>query len=93
LVVVLRPKMLFFGDETLSRRRFGAENSLFGDETPYRRHFLAENSLFWRRHPFSSSFLRRKLLFLATTPLIVVISVRKSPLFGDETPSHRHFCA
>ncbi|MEG6532268.1 hypothetical protein [Caldibacillus thermoamylovorans] len=71
----------------------GRKTHFFGDETPYRRHFLAENSLFWRRHPFSSSFLRRKLLFLATTPLIVVISVRKSPLFGDETPSHRHFCA
>jgi|GEM_PF-1635421 len=145
LVVFFRLEMLFFGDETRSRRHFCAEISFFwrrnsfsssfwgrkryflatklvlvvffvwkcyflattpflvvvlgrkthffGDETPYRRHFLAENSLFWRRHPFSSSFLRRKLLFLATTPLIVVISVRKSPLFGDETPSHRHFCA
>ncbi|MCM3798309.1 hypothetical protein M4A92_06505 [Caldibacillus thermoamylovorans] len=60
LVVVLRPKMLFFGDDTLSRRRFWTENSLF-----------------WRRHPFSSSFCAGNLHFLATTPLIVVVFVRK----------------
>ncbi|MFZ2462712.1 MAG: hypothetical protein WAW77_03600, partial [Caldibacillus thermoamylovorans] len=65
----------------------------FGDETRSRRCFCAENSLFWRRDPFSSPFWDRKRYFLATTPLIVVISVRKSPLFGDETPSHRRFCA
>ncbi|MEK0285304.1 hypothetical protein [Caldifermentibacillus hisashii] len=128
LVVFFRLEMLFFGDETLSRRLFEAENSLFwrrdhfssslldgeptflattpllvvvfapktpffGDETPSRRHFVAENSLFWRRHPFSSSFLCGNLHFLATTPFLVVVFVRKSPLFGDETLSRRRFCA
>ncbi len=119
--------MLFFGDETLSRRRFCAGNSFFwrrhpfsssfldgkltflattpflivvlrrkthffGDETRSRRRFEAKNSLFWRRHPFSSSFLDGKLTFLATRPLIVVVFVRKSPLFSDETLSRRRFC-
>ena len=64
---------------------------LFGDETRSRRRFCAEISTFWRRDPFSSSFLCRKLHFLATRPLLVVVFVRKSPLFGDETRSRRRF--
>ncbi len=76
LVVIFRLEMLFFGDETLSRRRF-----------------CAGNSTFWRRVSFSSSFLDGKPAFLATRPLLVVVFVRKSPLFGDETPSRRRFCA
>ncbi|KIO71381.1 hypothetical protein B4166_1337 [Caldibacillus thermoamylovorans] len=35
LVVVLRPKMLFFGDDTLSRRRFCAEISTFWRRHPF----------------------------------------------------------
>ena len=128
LVVFLRPKMLFFGDETLSRRRFCAENSLFwrrnsfsssflcgnllflatklvlvvffvrksplfSDDTLSRRRFWTENPLFWRRHPFSSSLLDGKLTFLATTPFLVVVFVRKTHFFGDDTPYRRHFCA
>ncbi|WP_200890287.1 hypothetical protein, partial [Caldibacillus thermoamylovorans] len=34
-----------------------------------------------------------KLHFLATKPFLVVIFARKTPLFGDETLSRRHFCA
>ncbi|CEE02842.1 hypothetical protein BT1A1_3055 [Caldibacillus thermoamylovorans] len=64
---------------------------LFGDETRSRRLFCAEISTFWRRDPFSSSFLCRKLHFLATRPVLVVVFVRKSPLFGDETRSRRRF--
>ncbi|MCM3478815.1 hypothetical protein M3674_15240 [Caldibacillus thermoamylovorans] len=128
LVVFLRRKTHFFGDEITSRRHFWAgnstfwrrnsfsssfcggkltflatrpflvvvfapETSFFGDETLSRRHFVAENSLFWRRDHFSSSLLGGKLHFLATKLVLVVIFVRKSPFFGDETLSRRHFGA
>ncbi|WP_152032390.1 hypothetical protein [Caldibacillus thermoamylovorans] len=56
---------------------FAPEPPLFGDDTLSRRRFWTENPLFWRRHPFSSSFWDRKRYFLATTPLIVVVFVRK----------------
>ncbi|MEN0650744.1 hypothetical protein NSQ82_17335 [Caldifermentibacillus hisashii] len=72
---------------------FGRETPLFGDETISRRHFCTGNSIFWRRNHFSSSFLHEKLHFLATKPFLVVIFARKTPLFGDETLSRRHFCA
>jgi len=72
---------------------FGRRTHFFGDETPSRRHFVAENSLFWRRNPFSSSFWGRKLHFLATKLFLVVVFAPETSFFGDETPSHRHFCA
>ncbi|WP_404996334.1 hypothetical protein [Caldifermentibacillus hisashii] len=93
LVVIFWPETPFFGDETISRRHFWAEMPLFGDETLSRRHFCTGNSIFWRRDHFSSSLLREKLHFLATKPFLVVIFARKTPLFGDETLSRRHFCA
>jgi len=127
LVVALRRKTHFFGDEITSRRHFWAGNSifwrrnsfsssflgwkcyflasklllivflgpetpLFGDETLSRRHFEAENTLFWRRDHFSSSLLGGKLHFLATKLVLVVIFVRKSPFFGDETFSSSFLC-
>ncbi|WP_346207725.1 hypothetical protein NSS91_17060 [Caldifermentibacillus hisashii] len=72
---------------------FMRETPFFGDETTSRRHFCARNPIFWRRDHFSSSFLCGKLHFLATKPFLVVIFVRESPFFGDETLSRRHFCA
>ncbi len=72
---------------------FARKTPLFGDETLSRRQFYAKNSTFWRRNPFSSSFLREKSHFLATRSLLVVIFMRETPLFGDETTSRRHFCA
>ncbi|MCB7070623.1 hypothetical protein LIZ76_11625 [Caldibacillus sp. 210928-DFI.2.22] len=71
---------------------FMRETPFFGDETTSRRHFESGNATFWRRNTFSSSFLYGKLHFLATRPLLVVIFVRESPFFGDETTSRRHFC-
>ncbi|CEE00421.1 hypothetical protein BT1A1_0566 [Caldibacillus thermoamylovorans] len=68
------------------------ETLIFGDETRSRRLFLAGNSLFWRRNPFSSSFFGWKLIFLATRSSLVVFLKRKTPFFGDETFSRRHFC-
>ncbi|WP_210766335.1 hypothetical protein, partial [Caldifermentibacillus hisashii] len=57
LVVVFWTKTLLFGDETLSRHHFEAENLLhFGDETFSRHHFKPKIARFWRRGPFSSSF-------------------------------------
>ncbi|MED3643610.1 hypothetical protein P5F75_09430 [Caldifermentibacillus hisashii] len=70
---------------------FWPETPFFGDETFSRRHFLAGNSIFWRRDSFSSSFLAGKCHFSATRSLLVVIFMRESPFFGDETTSRRHF--
>ncbi|WP_346206595.1 hypothetical protein NSS89_16270 [Caldifermentibacillus hisashii] len=72
---------------------FAQKTPFFGDETLSRRHFCAKNSIFWRRNPFSSSFLCGKVHFLVTRSLLVVIFVRETPFFGDETLSRRHFCA
>ncbi|MEN0650741.1 hypothetical protein NSQ82_17320 [Caldifermentibacillus hisashii] len=71
---------------------FAQETSFFGDETLSRRHFCTGNSTFWRRDHFSSSFLAGKCHFLATKPFLVVIFMRETPFFGDETTSRRHFC-
>ncbi|WP_368996668.1 hypothetical protein [Caldifermentibacillus hisashii] len=72
---------------------FVRKSPLFGDETRSRRHFEAGNATFWRRDSFSSSFLCGNLHFLATRPVLVVIFVPETPLFGDETRSRRRFCA
>ncbi|MDL0421911.1 hypothetical protein QPM05_17900 [Caldibacillus thermoamylovorans] len=48
--------MLYFGDETRSRRHFGVRNAKFDDETQSRRPFEVENLIFWRRALFSSPF-------------------------------------
>ncbi|WP_346200110.1 hypothetical protein NSQ96_16015 [Caldifermentibacillus hisashii] len=71
---------------------FVRETPFFGDETLSRRHFCTGNSIFWRRNHFSSSFLCGKLHFLVTRLFLVVNFTRKTPLFGDETLSRRHFC-
>ncbi|MCM3056368.1 hypothetical protein [Caldibacillus thermoamylovorans] len=71
---------------------FGRETPFFGDETISRRRFGVENLIFWRRDLFSSSFLAGKCHFLATRLFLVVIFARKTPLFGDEAISRRHFC-
>ncbi|MCB5934566.1 hypothetical protein LJB62_06410 [Bacillus sp. DFI.2.34] len=88
----LREKLHFLATRPLLVVIFVRETPFFGDETPSRRHFCTKNSIFWRRNPFSSSFLHEKLHFLATKPFLVVIFARKTPLFGDETLSRRHFC-
>ncbi|MEN0661170.1 hypothetical protein NST11_17720 [Caldifermentibacillus hisashii] len=72
---------------------FAWETPLFGDETPFRRHFCAEKSLFWRRDLFSSAFWGGKITFLTTRPVLVDFFAWETPLFGDETPFRRHFCA
>ncbi|WP_346207730.1 hypothetical protein NSS91_17165 [Caldifermentibacillus hisashii] len=72
---------------------FLRETPFFGDEITSRRHFYARKSIFWRRDPFSSSLLGGKLHFLATRSLLVVTFARKTPLFGDEITSRRHFWA
>ncbi|MEL3958773.1 hypothetical protein NST17_16560 [Caldifermentibacillus hisashii] len=85
-------KLHFLATRPLLVVIFARKTPLFGDETLSRRQFYAKNSTFWRRDLFSSSFLYGKLHFLATRTLLVVIFVRETPLFGDETPSRRHFC-
>ncbi|MCB7076651.1 hypothetical protein LI012_07385 [Caldibacillus thermoamylovorans] len=90
---LLREKLHFLVTRLFLVVIFWPETPFFGDETFSRRHFCAKNSTFWRRDHFSSSLLRGKLHFLATRPLLVVIFMRESPFFGDETTSRRHFCA
>ncbi|MEL3959102.1 hypothetical protein NST17_18260 [Caldifermentibacillus hisashii] len=67
------------------------KNHFFDDEIHSRHHFGAENSIFWRRDLLSSAFLCGKLHFLATTPFLVDFLRRKTPFFGDDTLSRRHF--
>ncbi|MCM3056365.1 hypothetical protein [Caldibacillus thermoamylovorans] len=89
---ILREKLHFLATRSLLVVIFSREIPLFGDETFSRRHFCTGNSTFWRREHFSSSFLHEKLHFLATKPFLVVIFAQKTPFFGDETLSRRHFC-
>ncbi|MCB7070104.1 hypothetical protein LIZ76_08980, partial [Caldibacillus sp. 210928-DFI.2.22] len=46
LVTFLSRKMLIFGDETCSRRRFGVENSIFWRRDSFSSPFLGENLVF-----------------------------------------------
>ncbi|MEC5273757.1 hypothetical protein [Caldifermentibacillus hisashii] len=91
LVVTFARKTPFLATRSLLVVIFVRETPFFGDETLSRRHFEPGNATFWRRNPFSSSFLDGKLHFLATRTLLVVIFVRETPFFGDETLSRRHF--
>ncbi|MEN0664190.1 hypothetical protein [Caldifermentibacillus hisashii] len=63
LVVVLRPKMLFFGDDTLSRRRFCAEISTFWRRDSFSSSFLRRKLLFLATTPFLVVILWRKTSF------------------------------
>ncbi|WP_152641358.1 hypothetical protein [Caldibacillus thermoamylovorans] len=55
LVVILRRKEHYFGDEIHSRRHFLAGNSFFWRRDPFSSSFFAGTPIFWRRGPFSSS--------------------------------------
>ncbi|MEN0664191.1 hypothetical protein [Caldifermentibacillus hisashii] len=69
LVVVLRPKMLFFGDDTLSRRRFCAEISTFWRRHPFSSSFLYGNLHFLATTPLIVvAFGRRTHFFGDDTP-------------------------
>ncbi|WP_404996332.1 hypothetical protein [Caldifermentibacillus hisashii] len=92
LVVIFVRETPFFGDKTLSRHHFEPGNATFWRRDHFSSSLLGGNATFWRRDSFSSSFLYGKLHFLATRPLLVVTFARKTPLFGDETLSRRHFC-
>ncbi|MEL3956414.1 hypothetical protein NST17_04210 [Caldifermentibacillus hisashii] len=52
LVVVLRRETPFFGDETLSRRRFEAQNSFFWRRDPFSSSLLGRKLLFLATKPF-----------------------------------------
>ncbi|MCB5934548.1 hypothetical protein LI012_12965 [Caldibacillus thermoamylovorans] len=72
---------------------FWPETPFFDDETQSRHHFEVKIAQFWRRALFSSPICGGKSNFLTTKLVLVVIFVRESPFFGDETLSRRHFCA
>jgi len=67
------------------------ETPFFGDEPRSRRHFEPGNPIFWRRALFSSPFWGEKVVFLAARLVLVVVFRSESYVFGDETPSRRHF--
>ncbi|MEG6534842.1 hypothetical protein V6C20_15055 [Caldibacillus thermoamylovorans] len=52
LVVVLRRETPFFGDETLSRRRFWAGNFIFWRRDPFSSSFLGRKLHFLATRPF-----------------------------------------
>ncbi|MCB5935946.1 hypothetical protein LJB62_13655 [Bacillus sp. DFI.2.34] len=84
-------KLTFLATRLFLVVTFGRETPFFGDETSSRQLFWAKNTIFWRRDSFSSPLWSKKLTFLATRLFLVVILSRKTPLFGDETLSRRHF--
>ncbi len=88
---LLRGKVHFLVTRPLLVVIFAWKTPFFGEETLSRRHFEPRNATFWRRNLFSSSFLREKLHFLVTRLFLVVIFAWKTPFFGDETLSRRHF--
>ncbi|WP_152032338.1 hypothetical protein [Caldibacillus thermoamylovorans] len=69
LVVVFGPETSFFGDETLSRRRFEARNSLFWRRDHFSSSFLGRKLLFLATRLFLVTILRRKLLVFSDETL------------------------
>ncbi|WP_235370400.1 hypothetical protein, partial [Caldibacillus thermoamylovorans] len=63
LVVVFAPKTPFFGDETLSRRLFCAENSLFWRRHPFSSSLLGGKLLFLATKLVLVVFFRLEMLF------------------------------
>ncbi|MCM3056061.1 hypothetical protein [Caldibacillus thermoamylovorans] len=69
LVVFLKRKTPFFGDETLSRRLFEAENSLFWRRDLFSSSFLHGKPHFLATRPFLVVFLKRKTSFFGDEAL------------------------
>ncbi|MCB5935220.1 hypothetical protein LI012_12425 [Caldibacillus thermoamylovorans] len=65
LVVVLRCETPFFGDETLSRRRFWAGYSLFWRRNHFSSSFFRGKLFFLATRPFLVTILRRKTSFFS----------------------------
>jgi len=55
--------MLFFDDETYSRRHFGAINALFWRRNPFSSPFWGDKCYFLTTRPFLVTILRRELLY------------------------------
>ncbi|MBU5341769.1 hypothetical protein [Caldifermentibacillus hisashii] len=62
LVTTLSRKLLVFGDETLSRHHFGAENARFWRRDLFSSPFWGGKLHFLTTKPFLVTTLRRKLL-------------------------------
>ncbi|MCB7069620.1 hypothetical protein LIZ76_06510 [Caldibacillus sp. 210928-DFI.2.22] len=63
LVVFLKRKTPFFGDETLSRRLFEPRNSLFWRRDPFSSSFLPGKPPFLATRPFLVVFFARETPF------------------------------
>jgi len=63
LVVILRREMLFFDDETLSRRHFEARNAIFRRRDPFSSPFWTGNCSFLATKLILVVILRREMLF------------------------------
>ncbi|WP_346200601.1 hypothetical protein NSQ96_04090 [Caldifermentibacillus hisashii] len=69
LVVIFDRKTPFFGDETLSRRRFEAGNSFFWRRDPFSSSFLGRKLHFLATRPFLVVVLRRETPFFGDETL------------------------
>ncbi len=91
LVVFFRLEMLFFGDETRSRRHFCAEISFFWRRNSFSSSFWGRKRYFLATKLVLVVFFVWKCYFLVTRPFLVVFLRRKTHFFGDEITSRRRF--
>ncbi|KIO71380.1 hypothetical protein B4166_1336 [Caldibacillus thermoamylovorans] len=83
--------MLFFGDETRSRRHFCAEISFFWRRNSFSSSFWGRKRYFLATKLVLVVFFVWKCYFLVTRPFLVVFLRRKTHFFGDEITSRRRF--
>ncbi|WP_340500720.1 hypothetical protein, partial [Caldifermentibacillus hisashii] len=69
LVTFLSRKMLIFGDETCSRRRFGVENSIFWRRDSFSSSLLGEKLHFLATRPLLVTLFGRKTPFFGDETL------------------------
>jgi hypothetical protein len=65
LVIILSRKTPFFGDETISRRRFWAGNSFFWRRNPFSSSFFGRKLIFLATKPVLVVFLSRETLIFS----------------------------
>ncbi|WP_346200145.1 hypothetical protein NSQ96_16355 [Caldifermentibacillus hisashii] len=92
LVVVLGRKTHFFGDDTPSRRRFGAENSLFWRRHPFSSSFWGGKLTFLATTPLLVVILWRKTHFFGDETPSRRHFVAENSLFWRRNPFSSSFC-
>ncbi|MED3644508.1 hypothetical protein P5F75_14130 [Caldifermentibacillus hisashii] len=93
LVVVFAPKTPFFGDETLSRRRFCAENSLFWRRDSFSSSFWGRKRYFLATKLVLVVFFRLEMLFFGDETRSRRRFCAENSLFWRRHPFSSLFCA